>query len=102
MELVKLYPECVQLETWIKVQENFTSRGVNPISADRKWMADAIEEGRAQTTAVLGVQQQLADERRGEEEASLHRFYEDIRSRAQFRQTAKDDADGAHPSVTIQ
>jgi hypothetical protein len=88
MELVKLYPNCVELETWIKVQENLTSRGINPISADRKWIEDSIAERKEQTQWVLGVQTNLADERRSEEQASLHRFYEDIRSRAQFRRAS--------------
>jgi hypothetical protein len=92
MELVKLFPDCVQLETWIKVQENLATKGVKPISADRKWIEDSILERKAQTQWVLGVQQKLADERRGEEQASLHRFYEDIRSRAQFRRTSAKDA----------
>jgi len=81
MELVKLFPNCVELETWIKVQESLDKRGINPISADRKWIEDAIAERKEQTQWVLGVQTKLADERRSEEQASLHRFYEDIRSR---------------------
>merc|ERR1719316_125321 len=88
MELVKLYPDCVQLETWIKVQENLAAKGIKPISADRKWIEDSIAERKAQTQWVLGVQQRLADERHSEEQASLHRFYEDIRNRAQFRRTS--------------
>jgi len=88
MELVKLFPNCVELETWIKVQENLDKRGINPISADRKWIEDAIAERKEQTQWVLGVQTKLADERRSEEQASLHRFYEDIRSRAQFRRAS--------------
>jgi len=91
MELVKLFPDCVQLETWIKVQENLAAKGINPISADRKWIEDSIAERKAQTQWVLGVQQKLADERRSEEQASLHRFYEDIRSRAQFRRASAKD-----------
>lgn len=91
MELVKLYPDCVQLEAWTKVQENLDGKGIKPISADRKWIEDSIAERKAQTMWVLGVQQQLADERRGEEQASLHRFYEDIRSRAQFRRASAND-----------
>jgi len=88
MELVKLFPDCVQLETWIKVEENLASKNIKPISADRKWIDDAINERKDLTQWVVGVQTQLADERRSEEQASLHRFYEDIRSRAQFRRTA--------------
>jgi len=91
MELVKLFPDCVQLETWIKVQENLAAKGINPISADRKWIEDSIAERKAQTQWVLGVQQKLADERRCEEKASLDRFYEDIRSRAQFRRASAKD-----------
>merc|ERR1719478_1582385 len=91
MELVKLFPDCVQLETWIKVQENLAAKNVKPISADRKWIEDSIAERKAQTQWVLGVQQRLADERHSEEQASLHRFYEDIRSRAQFRRASAKD-----------
>merc|ERR1719456_1589682 len=88
MELVKRFPDCVELETWIKVHENLESKGVKPISADRKWIEDSISERKSQTQWVLGVQQKLADEHQSEEQASLHRFYEDIRSRAQFRRTS--------------
>jgi len=95
MELVKLYPECVQLETWIKVQENLAAKGIKPISADRKWIEDSMAERRTETQWVLGVQQKLADERRSEEQASLHRFYEDIRSRAQFRRTSAKEGNGS-------
>lgn len=92
MELVKLFPDCVQLETWIKVQENLASKNLKPISADRVWIEDSIAERKAQTQWVLGVQQKLADERHSEEHLSLNRFYEDIRSRAQFRRTSAKDA----------
>merc|ERR1719456_1164575 len=95
MELVKRFPDCVELETWIKVHENLESKGVKPISADRKWIEDSISERKSQTQWVVGVQQKLADERQSEEQASLHRFYEDIRSRAQFRRTSAKD--GGYP-----
>jgi hypothetical protein len=91
MELVKLFPNCVELETWIKVQESLAAKGIKPISADRKWIEDSIAERKSQTQWVLGVQQSLANERRSEEQASLGRFYEDIRSRAQFRRTSAKD-----------
>jgi hypothetical protein len=100
MELVKLFPDCVQLETWIKVQESLAARGIKAISADRKWIEDSIAERKAQTEWVLGVQQKLADERRSEEQASLHRFYEDIRSRAQFRRTSAKDGQGPSRMTT--
>lgn len=90
MELVKLYPDCVQLEAWIKVQENLANRNIKAISADRKWIEDSIAERKTQTSRVHGVQMKLSEERQDEEKLSLHRFYEDIRSRAQFRKSAKD------------
>merc|ERR1719163_1887130 len=102
MELVKLYPDCVQLETWIKVQENLASKNVKPISADRKWIEDSIAERKAQTQWVLGVQQKLADERRSVEQASLHRFYEDIRSRAQFRRASAKDGGASRLATPAQ
>merc|ERR1711879_281986 len=64
------------------------AQGVKPISADRKWIQDSIAEREAEASRVRGVQRDLADERRSEEQASLHRFYEDIRGRAQIRRTA--------------
>lgn len=94
MELVKLYPECVQLETWIKVNENLMARNVKPIAADRKWIEDSIAERKEQTSWVQSVQQDLADQRTSEEKASLTRFYDDIRSRAQFRRIASASKDG--------
>jgi len=88
IELVKLYPEAAQLETWIRVQENLNRRGIKPISGDRKWIEDSIGERKSNTTQVQKVQQKLANERENEEQSNLDRFYDDIRSRAQFRKTA--------------
>jgi len=94
MELVKLYPQCVELETWICVQESLRSRGVKPVAADRKWLADSIQERKEQTAWVQRVQQDLADQRHQEEKASLERFYDDIRSRQQFRRLASASKEG--------
>lgn len=91
MELVKLYPDCVELETWNSVRESLIARNVKPISADLKWIEDCITERKQQTSWIQTVQQKLADERHAEEQASLHRFYADIRSRAQFRRSAPKD-----------
>eukprot|EP00403_Amphidinium_massartii_P040011 CAMPEP_0178437310 /NCGR_PEP_ID=MMETSP0689_2-20121128/34918_1 /TAXON_ID=160604 /ORGANISM="Amphidinium massartii, Strain CS-259" /LENGTH=949 /DNA_ID=CAMNT_0020059491 /DNA_START=52 /DNA_END=2901 /DNA_ORIENTATION=- len=85
MELMRLYPTCVQLEAWIKLRENLSARDVKPISADSKWIEDSIALCEEQTTAIRDLQQELANERDNDEKASLERFYEDIRSRAQFR-----------------
>eukprot|EP00927_Polykrikos_kofoidii_P077957 TRINITY_DN74838_c0_g1_i1.p1 TRINITY_DN74838_c0_g1~~TRINITY_DN74838_c0_g1_i1.p1 ORF type:complete len:946 (+),score=137.35 TRINITY_DN74838_c0_g1_i1:126-2840(+) len=96
MELAKVYPDSVELESWIAVQESLARRNVNAVSADRKWIEDSIHERKAGSTRVQNVQQKLADERRSEEEASLMRFYEDIRTRSQFRRSAngKDGVSG--------
>jgi len=101
MELVKLYPTAAELETWIEVQENLEARCVKPIAADLKWIEDSINERQDNAAKVQGVQRKLADELRDEEQASLNRFYEDIRGRAQFRRTSngKDDGEGAPPSL---
>jgi len=106
-ELVKLYPQAVELETWIQVHESLEARGLKPISADRKWIDDSIAEREGQASRVRSVQRELADERQSEEEASLARFYEDIRGRAQFRRTtgttpaAGEAADGASPDPQL-
>lgn len=85
MELIKLYPSAVELENWTRVMESLEARGIKPVSADRKWMEDSIAERKSQAARVQDIQRQLANERRTEDEASLNRFYEDIRSRAQLR-----------------
>lgn len=98
MELVKLYPQAVELEYWTKVNENLQARGIRPVSADRKWIEDSISERKEQASRVQSIQRQLANERNKEDEAALQRFYEDIRGRAQLRRLtpAKDPrADGA-------
>jgi len=94
MELVKLYPHAVELEMWLQVQENLDARGIKPISADRKWIEDSIVERKEQAQWVQGVQQKLGNEKRREEEASLDRFYEDIRGRAQIRRTTPSTTNG--------
>lgn len=104
MELVKLYPDAVQLETWVEVNKKLQARGVKPISADQKWVEDSIAERTAQASSVQGVQQRLADERHSEELTGLNRFYDDIRVRAQLRRAVSatrsnvtTPADGGYP-----
>lgn len=85
MELVKLYPNAVELEMWIKVQESLASRGIKPVSADRQWIEDSVTERKDQAAWVQSIQRQLAVERQREEEAGLDRFYKDLRGRAQIQ-----------------
>jgi hypothetical protein len=88
MELVRLYTDSVQLETWIAVKERLEARKIEPVSADLQWIEDSIREGKEKASYVQSVQQKLADERYNEDHSSLHRFYDDIRTRAQFRRGA--------------
>ena len=88
MELVKLYPNAVELEMWIKVQESLASRGIKPVSADRQWIEDSVTERKDQAAWVQSIQRQLAAERQREEEAGLDRFYKDLRGRAQIQKMA--------------
>jgi len=88
MEVVKLFPECVQLETWIQVQEKVAS--IKPIAADRRWIEESVAERQKKTCSVQELQQELADERQEDEEASLERFYDDIRNRAPQRRNGSD------------
>ena len=85
MELVKLYPNAVELEMWIKVQESLASRGIKPVSADRQCIEDSVTERKDQAAWVQSIQRQLAVERQREEEAGLDRFYKDLRGRAQIQ-----------------
>ncbi|CAE7151863.1 CFAP69 [Symbiodinium pilosum] len=85
MELVKLYPMAVELEMWIKVQESLAIRGIKPVSADRQWIEDCVTERKDQAAWVQNIQKKLAEERQREEEASLERFYKDLRGRAQIQ-----------------
>mmetsp|Transcript_20235 Transcript_20235/g.58664 ORF Transcript_20235/g.58664 Transcript_20235/m.58664 type:complete len:975 (-) Transcript_20235:97-3021(-) len=93
MEVVRMYPTATELEAWIEVRENLEARSLKPIKADLRWMTESIAERREQASNVQIVQKKLADELRAEEKASLHRFYEDVRSRAPMRRasSAKDD-----------
>lgn len=104
MELVKLYPDAVQLETWVEVNKRLQARGVKPISADQKWMEDSVAERTYQASSVQRAQQKLANERRSEEQTGLNRFYDDIRVRAQLRRAVSatrsnvtTPADGGYP-----
>lgn len=95
MELVKMYTDSVQLETWIAVKENLEARNIRPVSADAKWIEDSIKAGKENTSYVQGVQQKLANDRYQEEHESLHRFYNDIQTRAQFRRGSSGNGAGA-------
>ncbi|CAJ1347783.1 unnamed protein product, partial [Effrenium voratum] len=87
MELVKLYPNAVELEMWIQVQESLAQRRVKPVSADRQWIEDSVSERKEQAAWVQNIQKKLAEEKQKEEEASLDRFYKDLRGRAQIQRT---------------
>jgi hypothetical protein len=100
MELLKLYPDCRQLETWSDVKENLLAKGIKPISADLKWIEESINERRTQTAWIQTIQQQLADERHSEEQASLHRFYDDIRNRGALRKNMQKDANTRPTSIS--
>lgn len=86
MELLKLYPDCRTLETWIEVRERLITKGIRPIRADLQWIEESITEQKTRTVWIQTIQQQLADERHAEDAASLSRFYDDIRSRGSLKQ----------------
>lgn len=92
MELARFYPEARELETWVALNHSLGVKGVKPISADKKWIDDAIAERTEQSQQVQFSQQRLADERRNEEMINLHQFYNDIRQRAGLKQTANSSA----------
>lgn len=96
MEMVKLYPDAMQLESWIEVKENLAERNVKPVAADRKWIEDSILELREESVIVQERQRTFAQAKLGEEEASLRRFYDDVRGRAAFKRvtTAKEASRG--------
>merc|ERR1719265_2913091 len=100
MELLKLYPDCRQLETWSDVKENLLAKGIKPISADLKWIEESINERKTQTAWIQTIQQQLADERHSEEQASLHRFYDDIRNRGALRKNMQKDSNTRPTSIS--
>lgn len=100
MELLKLYPDCRQLETWSDVKENLLAKGIKPISADLKWIEESINERKTQTAWIQTIQQQLADERHSEEQASLHRFYDDIRNRGALRKNMQKDGNARPTSIS--
>lgn len=81
MELLRLYPDCRTLEAWSDVRERLVASGIRPIRADMEWIDESITEQRTRTSWIKTVQQQLADERQSEDQASLHRFYDDVRAR---------------------
>merc|ERR1719191_1424952 len=100
MELLKLYPDCRELETWSDVKENLLAKGIKPISADLKWIEESINEHKTQTAFIQTIQKELADERHSEEQASLHRFYDDIRNRGALRKNMQKDANTRPTSIS--
>jgi len=104
MELARFYPEARELETWVALNHSLGVKGVKPISADRKWIDDAIAERKEQSQQVQLSQQRLANERQSEEVASLHQFYDDIRARAGLKRSVNASAsapqgDGGYPGA---
>jgi len=83
VELLKLYPECRVLETWLSVGERIQARGLKPLAVDAEFLEQQIAEQRTRTKWVLTVQQQLQAELEHEEAHHLNRFYDTIRMRAQ-------------------
>merc|ERR1719482_1630123 len=92
IELLKLYPECKVLETWLSVQERITARGLKPLGVDAEYLEAQIAEQRTRTKWILNVQQQLQAELENEEAHHLTRFYHTIQMRAR----AEGEAEG-HP-----
>jgi len=82
LELMKLYPDCKQLEVWVNVRDSLQQQGIKPLGQDSKWMEDMIVEQQTRTEWIAALQEQLAVERQAEDLASLNRFYDDIRTRA--------------------
>merc|ERR1719161_3231311 len=91
MELLKLYPDCRVLETWIEVRENLIQKGIRPTRADMQWIEESIAEQKTRTVWIQTIQQQLADERSAEDQASLNRFYDDIRARGALKPRGSGD-----------
>jgi len=107
MELARFYPQARELETWVALNHSLGVKGVKPISADRKWIDDAIAERTEQSQQVQISQQRLADERRSEEAASLNQFYDDIRARAGLKRgtntmtsSGAPPGEGGYPGVS--
>jgi hypothetical protein len=92
IELLKLYPECRVLETWLAVQDRIKKRGLKPLAVDAEYLEQQIAEQRTRTKWILNVQQQLQAELENEEAHHLNRFYDTIRMRAR----AEGEAEG-HP-----
>merc|ERR1719258_502782 len=82
VELLKLYPECKVLETWLSVQDRIMARGLKPLSVDAEYLEQQISEQRTRTEWILTVQEQLQSELEEEEVHHLNRFYDTIRMRA--------------------
>jgi len=82
VELLKLYPECRVLETWLSVQDRITARGLKPLSVDAEYIEHQIAEQRTRTEWIRTVQEQLQVELEDEEVHHLNRFYDTIRMRA--------------------
>jgi hypothetical protein len=82
VELLKLYPECKVLETWLSVQDRINARGLKPLSVDAEYIDQQISEQRTRTEWIRTVQEQLQVELEEEEVHHLNRFYDTIRMRA--------------------
>jgi hypothetical protein len=82
VELLKLYPECRVLETWLSVQDRISARGLKPLSVDAEYLEQQIGEQRTRTEWILTVQEQLQSELEEEEVHHLNRFYDTVRMRA--------------------
>merc|ERR1712070_1176056 len=67
IELLKLYPECRVLETWLAVQDRIQKRGLKPLAVDAEYLEQQIAEQRTRTKWILNVQQQLQAELENEE-----------------------------------
>jgi hypothetical protein len=89
VELLKLYPECKTLETWLGVQERIAARGLKPLSVDAEHVEQQIREQRTRTEWIRTVQEQLQCELESEEVHHLNRFYDTIRMRVRGGDTTE-------------
>jgi hypothetical protein len=82
IELIRMLPDCMVLEKWMEVQNNLIATELKPVTSDRNWIQQSIEEQKTKTAWIESVQTQLMDQKYTEDYERLVHFYDDIRARA--------------------
>ncbi|OMJ83633.1 hypothetical protein SteCoe_15422 [Stentor coeruleus] len=78
MEVIRMYPDFRKGELLLDIKNELESLGIRPISDDRVWLQQCLDEALEQASNTIKNQSMIAREHKREEEQELSEFYKTI------------------------